>query len=148
MTTLDTTRPGRVGWALLACLLPATAAANCSVSTTGVSFGAYDPFAAGHLDSAGTISISCDAPIAYAIALGTGAGSYALRTLLSGPHQLGYNLYSDSARTMLWGDGTGGSTVVTGQDSSAIHTVYGRIPARQNVHIGTYVDSLLITVSF
>lgn len=133
---------------LLTALAPALAWANCGVSTSGVAFGAYDPFAAQHLDSAGTISVSCDAPTAYTIALSTGSGSFALRTLLSGAHQLGYNLYVDPARTIVWGDGSASTSTVPGNDSGAVHTVYGRIPARQNVHIGSYSDSLVITVSF
>lgn len=28
------------------------------------------------------------------------------------------------------------------------HTVYGRVPARQNVRAGGYADSLTVTVSF
>ena len=135
-------------WALLACLTPAVAGANCSVSTSGVAFGGYDPFATSHLDSAGTIAISCDAAIPYTIALGTGAGSHASRILLSGAHQLGYNLYVDPARTMIWGDGTSGTSDVSGNASNASHTVYGRVPARQNVHIGSYADHLLVTVTF
>lgn len=121
---------------------------ECSVSTTGVSFGNYDVFSNVSLDGAGSVSVSCDAPAAYSIAISSGNGSYAARWMASGTHQLAYNLYREASRSTIWGDGTGGSTVVTGSDTGATHTVYGRIPSRQNVHAGSYSDSIVVVVTY
>ncbi|MFN8986412.1 MAG: spore coat protein U domain-containing protein, partial [Burkholderiales bacterium] len=57
----------------------------------------------------------------------------------------------------VWGDGTGGSTTVTASlpaltatapIQTATHAVYGRIPARQDSPIGTYVASVVLTMTF
>src|SRR5689334_3372464 len=73
--------------------------ASCSVSTSGVNFGTYDYIAtSAPLDSAGTISIACDASVTFAVALSAGSGSYANRTLRSGGNTLFYNLFTDPAR--------------------------------------------------
>jgi spore coat protein U-like protein len=134
--------------ALLAsgCALPAWA--DCTVSTSGVVFGAYDTLSPLALDGAGTISVSCNPAAPYSIALSPGGGSYALRRMVSGSDQLEYNLFTDSTRTMVWGDGSGGTTAVSGNADSASHTVYGRIPGGQNVRAGSYSDSLVVTLTF
>lgn len=64
--------------------------------------------------------------------------------------RLTYDLFTDPARTSIWGDGTDG-TVTSGGDgdtTSAHHTIYGRIPAGQNVRIGTYSDLITVTLEF
>jgi hypothetical protein len=63
-------------------------------------------------------------------------------------HQLLYNLYTDATLNTVWGDGTGYSATVSDTQLTAIHTVYGRIPARQNTHVGAYADTIVITLTF
>ena len=66
--------------------------------------------------------------------------------------QLSYNIYLDAARTMVWGDGTGGSSYysATGTGNAAPVSVimYGGIPTQQNVGAGTYTDILVVTINF
>ena len=56
------------------------------------------------------------------------------RTLTKAAEALQYNLYQDASRSLIWGDGTGGTsiysaTVTVLQISTIITvTVYGRIP--------------------
>lgn len=128
------------------CALPVSA--NCTVTTSGVAFGSYDTFSTQPLQGAGSISVACSPAMAYTIALSPGSGSYAMRTLLSGGDTLGYNLFTDSTLTTVWGDGGGGTATVVGSGESALHTVYGRIPARQNVRAGSYSDSIVVTLTF
>lgn len=129
----------------------------CTVSSPGIAFGAYDPRTAGARDGAGTISAAC-APNDHApiVALSTGgSGTYSMRQMTGGAWDLSYNLYTTSAGTTIWGDGTGGSvsqtlsggTVSAGQRRFS-RTVYGRIPALQNVGAGSYGDTVIMTVTF
>lgn len=138
--------------AILAALCgPGAAVAQCSVSTVGVAFGSYDVFHNAPLDSAGTVTVDCAASVPYTVAISTGmSGTFVARTMLNGPNALQYNLYLDAARVTIWGDGNGGSSALggTGTGLPVQHTVYGRVPARQNVRAGAYVDSLTVTVSF
>lgn len=124
-------------------------AATCTVSTTSVAFGTHTFLAASPSDSTGTISVRCDAVTSYAIAiLGGFTGTFA-RAMTSGSSQLSYNLFTDATRTVVWGDGSAGSARVSSSGTTgATHSVYGRIPARQNVTAGSYSDSLVVRVEF
>lgn len=132
--------------ALAMAALPGWAA--CTLSVQGVAFGSYDVFSYQSVDSTGNISVTCDVATAYSISISPGTGSYATRSMANGPHRLNYNLFTDATRTTVWGDGTSGSGVVAGNGTMANHTVFGRIPARQNLHIGAYSDNLTVTLTF
>jgi spore coat protein U-like protein len=134
--------------AIASAAMAGTAQADCSVSSVGVAFGPYDPLASPPVDSAGTISVTCSPATSYTIALGSGDGTFDARLLRSGASALGYNLYTDPARMTIWGDGTGTSMTVSGSGTGASYSVYGRIPARQNVPAGSYADTITITVTF
>jgi len=133
-------------------------ACSCTVTATGVSFGSYDPLSQVDNGSTGTIRVFCTLIAALAgsftIDLSTGAsGSYSQRTLKKSASALTYNLFSDSAYSRIWGNGTGGSTQVSQSFSSLFIvdrtlTVYGRIPAGQNVPAGAYADTIIVTVTY
>lgn len=134
---------------------PAAAAAQCTVASTGVNFGAYDVFAAPPRDSTGAISYQCLAPLSVQISLSPGsAATFAPRKMVKGAERLDYNFYVDAARSQIWGDGAGGTsihsaTVSVLQVGTTINvTVFGRIPAQQDVSAGTYSDTVTATINF
>lgn len=153
--------------AALALALPKSAAAlciicSCSISVgSQVAFGTYNPLPGTAADATGHFTVTCDLTLGllgtYTVALSQGgAGSYAPRRMSSGAHTLNYNLYTDAARTAVWGDGTGGSTIVS--DSSLLtllghvvreYDVYGRIlPNQQAASPGSYADTIIVTVTY
>lgn len=138
---------GALGIAL-SLLCPSTQAASCTVTASGINFGNYDPFSNQSLDSAGIISVLCDVVATYSIALSPGGGSFGSRRMADGGHDLLYNLYTDATLTTVWGDATADTAIVGGTALSADHTVYGRIPARQNVNAGFYSDTIVVTLTF
>jgi len=88
------------------------------------------------------------------ITLSRGSGtSYATRRMLSGSQQLFYNLYRDTGRTIIWGDGSGGTQayfINNPQPNNRDITlpIFGRIPPGQNVGVGSYNDTITVTLSF
>ena len=132
--------------ALLAC--PPASAATCTISPQDVSFGNYDPLASQPLDGVGNISVRCDAETSFTISLGAGSGSYSARQMTSGANVLEYALYTEPARLTVWGDGSSGTATVSDSASSAEETVYGRVPALQNVPAGAYGDVIVVTVTY
>lgn len=132
----------------------AAVAVDCTVSADDHAFGTYDPGAGTDTDSTSSILVECllggaGVETSYTLALSTGlSGTYAERTLGGPSDTLGYNLYADSARTKVWGDGSEGSTLVSNTAANATHTVYGRIPAGQFVTAGSYSDSITVTLTF
>jgi spore coat protein U-like protein len=141
---------------LLACA-PATAWAKvtCTVSATPVSFGSsIDPFGS-TLTSTGTVTVACtkgSTSATFTIALSAGkSSSFSQRYMEdSSSNKLNYNLYTTSALTAIWGDGTGGSSTVTGHNEKATtnYTVYGRLPLPQGVAANAYSDAITVTVTY
>lgn len=115
-----------------------------------MNFGSYDPFSSMDSDSAGNIAVTCDAGAPYSIALSSGGGTFTTRVMVSGANTLNYNLYTTAARNIVWGDGAGSTATVggTGSGTTINIAVYGRLPAGQNVHPGSYSDSIVVAVDF
>ena len=139
--------------------LPAMAALSCSTSAQAVAFGNYDPLSALPTDSTGQVTVTCSNLVSlfvnYTVALSTGvSGTYSSRQLASGANRLNYNLYTDVTHLLVWGDGTSGTSQISAGflavilGVSANHTVYGRIPARQTAAVGSYSDTITVTVTF
>ena len=139
----------------LASTRPARAAAKCTITTaSNVAFGTYNVFSAAPLDTTGVVQISCNGaarPITVDLSHGN-APTYSPRYMLKGSEQLNYNLYLDAARTLIWGDGTGGTSVYGPVDPpngvNVNLTVYGRIPAGQDLTAGAYADTIVATINF
>jgi spore coat protein U-like protein len=148
------------GAAVLLLLLAAVrAGAACNVTATGVNFGAYDVFSSVPLDSTGSVSVSCDEvpppdPVVMIGTSGTSGGYYPrMMRRSSGSGTLEYNLFTDSSMTAVWGDGTAGTSIVQlknikRQKPPVETTIYGRIPAGQNVASGAYADTLTVTITW
>src|SRR5215210_3127793 len=93
----------------------ATVTANCTVSSSAVSFGNVNPISGSNYDAAGSISVTCTSGTGWTATSGVGAGSgasYAARRMTFGANLLNYNLYTDAGRANVWGDGTGGTSTL------------------------------------
>lgn len=142
--------------ALLLLVAEGVDAFQCTVTTTPVSFGFYDPLSMTDLNSTGSITVTCNAPVRnpatpVTLSLTAGnSGSFALRRMTStAGGAMNYNLYSDAAKTTIIGDGSGGSVVLSNVISKVTTwnvTLYGRIPAGQNLVPGVYSDSITATI--
>ncbi len=133
---------------LLAAFSAPTLLADCNVSAGGVVFGAYDVFNPGALDGAGNINVTCDPVTSFTVKLSTGGGSYGQREMTGTSGVLDYNLYTNASRSIVWGDGTGGTSVGGGTGDNVNLPVYGRIPPGQNLPAGNYGDTIVVTVEF
>lgn len=137
----------------------ASITANCTVSSSAVAFGSYDPIVANAstaLDGTGGVIVTCTNGSSATITLGQGSNAAGgstdaapLRQMSDGgSNVLSYSLSSDAAHTTTWGN-TGGTGVShTGTGSATTLTVYGEISGGQNVPAGSYSDTIVATVSF
>lgn len=127
---------------------------NCSITTTAVNFGSYDPVvahASSPLDSTGSVVVTCTRGAGTRIDLGLGSNpSGSTRRMQGGSDFLSYGLYQNPGRTTVWGSGpTGGQTIATAPNKNArTFVVYGRVPAGQDVAAGSYNDIVLATINF
>jgi spore coat protein U-like protein len=124
-------------------------------SVSGVNFGSYDVFSASPKTATGTISYSCRRVSGVhfmTMDLSAGSsGTFANRTLRSGGNVLNYNLYPNAVNNPVWGNGTGTTyNYVVDPVDRNVHalTVYGTIPPGQNVGVGSYTDTITVTMNF
>ena len=137
-------------------------AANCTISTVAVAFGAYDPIvtnATTALGGNGSITITCTKASVPALALDLGTNaSGVVRRMASGTERLPYELYQPltnvagaaCASGTVWG--TAGANILTtvAAPSKAARTynVCGSIPGGADVAVGAYADTVIATVTF
>lgn len=133
----------------------ATVSANCTITTTPVAFGAYDPIvanAATALDATGSVIVACTKGSSATIGIGLGANAQAsVRRMLDGSTNfLTYELYLDTTRTTVWGTATTGllSTGAAPSKATRPFTIYGRVAAGQDVPAGAFTDIAVATVNF
>lgn len=133
----------------------ATVAATCTVGASSLAFpgSSSSAIAAGNIDATGNIAVTCTTGSPYTVALSVGAGTaatFASRKMTSAALTLNYTVYTSTARTSIWGDGTLTTLTVpgTGTGASQLIPAYGRIFSGQIVPAATYTDTVNVTVSY
>jgi spore coat protein U-like protein len=131
---------------------------RCTITTTPLTFGAYDPIVAhktAPLDATGSLTITCTQGVSATIGLDSGTNganaSGATRAMKSGSNYLSYEIYQSSGGTTVWGNSGAGllSPAAAPSYAARTFTVYGRIPAGQVVRASTlYTDTVRATVNF
>jgi len=149
-------------------LMPCAAAATtlCSVSGAQMAFGSFpiitglDAGADPDRDTTADFVVTCSgdpgATVGIEVQLDGGTAGNPIARRLTGPSSLAYNIYTDAARTTVWGDGTSGSSRSTAivlpqgnPSGTTTLTAYGRIPKGQRTaRIGAYDDSVLVTIVY
>ncbi len=149
-----------VSLTLLTLAAPAWAITCSFTGITPVSFGTYDPSNPSPTQSTGRLLLDCERvrrPETVQIQLSGGdAGSPTRRALgeVAGTATLRYNLYRDAARSLVWGDSTGGAVWRLRPGHPAwlrkrfFIPVYGELAAGQNVPVGAYRDTILVTLIY
>ncbi|TYZ54232.1 spore coat protein U [Ralstonia solanacearum] len=129
-----------------------TLQADCSIAANTLNFGTQGVLAA-NVDQTTTVSVTCSNTAAYNVGFdaGTTTGSTVAARLLagSGAATVGFQLYSDSARTQIWGNTVGTDTVSgTGSGTAQVLTVYGRVPSQTSPAAGAYSTTITATITF
>jgi len=136
---------------------------SCGMTVTAgtIAFGNYNPnAAAGASDATSTVQVTGTLTgvgllntIAYSISLSAGSASTVADRRLIGGGSLGYNLYTDSGHSTVWGSATVSDSIsvlaaILGTSVTRNYTVYGRIGAGQYVAPGAYSNTIVITVNY
>jgi spore coat protein U-like protein len=128
----------------------ATPAATCTINSSTVNFGSQGLLGA-NVDQTVPIQVMCMKTTPYNIGLdaGTGSGATVATRKMTGAATVIYSLYSDSAHATVWGNTIGTDTVAaTGSGSRQNHTVYGRMLSQNAPALGTYTDTITVTVTY
>ncbi|HZG19215.1 MAG TPA: spore coat U domain-containing protein [Herbaspirillum sp.] len=160
MKTIPPFCPALAWTLLLLVVAPLQAQQVCSSASNPVAFGLYDPQSSAHLDNTGSITVTCQATVSlligYSVKLSAGSsGAYSQRKMLSGTNSLNYQVYTDAARTSIWGDGSSSTGFIADGYLLQVltpvvrtYTVYGRVPGSQNVKAGSYLDTLTVLITY
>ncbi|MCI0747358.1 MAG: spore coat U domain-containing protein [Verrucomicrobia subdivision 3 bacterium] len=129
-----------------------TIVADCQIpSTNTLNFGSNGALTA-NVDATTTFSVQCTNTTPYDIGLNQGTtagGTTATRLMTSGSATVSYQMFSDAARTVNWGNTVGTDTVAgTGNGAAQSYTIFGRVPAQTTPASGLYTDTVTITVTF
>jgi len=141
--------------------------ANCTISTSAVAFGSYDPVSANAssaLNGNGSVTIACTKGSAPAITLDLGANPVGsqrnMKITGGGSDVLGYQLFQPPNATpgtacsfpgsSVWGTSVAQTFTPTSPTSKAGRTynVCGTVAAGQDVSVGSYQDTVVATVNF
>jgi spore coat protein U-like protein len=140
--------------------LSATVVNNCTITTTPVGFGNYDPLSASVNNASGTVVITCTKNAATTITLASGNNFSGNRRMSDGTNFMNYEIYqppSDVPATactwvspVRWGDT--GAEIFTPQaapsKAARTYNVCGQIPAGQDLAAALFNDTVVATVNF
>ena len=133
---------------------------SCTITVADLTFTSYDPTYGVDNDSTGSVTSTCTTGGAVVLTLGQGATADSgstdaapIRRMVGTTGAaagtfLNYGLYQEGGRTTVFGNtsDTGGSFTATG--GADVTTVYGRIPKEQAAAVGSFVDSVSVTLTY
>ena len=133
---------------------------SCTITVADLTFSGYDPTYGVDNDSTGSVTSTCTMGGAVVLTLGQGSNAdtgstdaVPIRRMIgvSGTNAatfLAYGLFQENGRTTVFGNtsGTGNSFSATG--GADVTTVYGRIPKNQAAALGSFVDSVSVTLTY
>ncbi len=153
--------------------ISATVPQTCTVSTSNVAFGTYDPVTTNSATGVditttgganGAVSVTCTkSSTGVTIDLGNGSNlADPDRQMASGTERLKYQLYKAStqapaaacASTNIWGVGITGGTVLTpatpawAAGTAKVFNICGFVAKAQDVAPGSYTDTVVATVTY
>lgn len=129
---------------------------QCSVSAVNLTFPAVDPLSS-QTDGATTVTVNCTKNSPYTVGLDAGVttgATIAQRKMANGADIMNYNLYTDAARSIIWGNSAVAPTWVSGtgagMQTPQVLNVYGRVASGQtNLAVGTYTETAItVTVTY
>jgi spore coat protein U-like protein len=136
--------------------ISSSVANSCTISAAALNFGSYNQTTASLVT--GTVTTNCTSGASATITLNQGnnpvlnsndeAPLRRLSNTADAANSLNYTLYQNSGRTNVWGNSTNTGVTVIGTSSNVSTSVYGVIPAGQNVPAGSYTDTVTATVTY
>ena len=129
----------------------ATVSNLCNISTINLNFGSVANLSASVVGTS-TITLQCTNGDAYSVGLNAGSGTGATvanRLMSYSSYTVTYSLYRNSSHTTVWGNTIGTNTVSsTGTGGNQTLTVYGLVPVQAAPAAGTFVDTVVATVTY
>jgi spore coat protein U-like protein len=127
---------------------------TCTVTATNMDFGSRLQLTSA-VTATNTITATCTSGTQFEIGLNHGTSGSIFpntRRMLGAvtPSQMvNYQIYRDAARTQIWGNTIGSSTISsTATGTAQIFTGYGLVPAQPTPYSQLYTDNLVVTITY
>ena len=123
---------------------------SCNVSAGNLDFGAVGDLNTA-VDGQSTLSVQCSRGIGYTVALNgglSGASDPTARTMTTGGQAVTYGLYQNNGRTTPWGTQASATLGGTGNAATQAIPVYGRVPVQATPPVGTYSDTVVVSITY
>lgn len=153
--------PVQAGSASATMNVTATVISTCTISSGNLTFGNYDAIgknATAALTATAQISATCTQGATATIDIDaglhpSGTGNAQTRRMkgTGATDYLTYDIYQDSSHNQRWGTKTSGTTrplTGGGAGTPVGLTAYGSVPAAQGAPVGSYSDSVSVTVNY
>jgi spore coat protein U-like protein len=126
-------------------------ASSCAIgSVATLDFGSVTGLTSA-LTATANILVTCTSGTPYTVELGAGTGTgatTAVRKMTSGANTVNYSIYKEGTHTNVLGTGATDRLSSTGTASAQTFTAYGQVPIQSTPPIGTYADTVLVTVTY
>ncbi|VVE61595.1 secreted pili protein involved in motility and biofilm formation [Pandoraea captiosa] len=123
---------------------------NCTIAATNITFATQSTLAS-PVPATGQLTVQCTNNDAFRVGLSGGLqGTVASRAMTGPTSSVSYQLYLDSGYATVWGDGTSGTSQLTGVGTGLVQAVpiYARVPAQSTPPPGVYTDTVTATIEF
>ncbi|AKM32396.3 hypothetical protein AB870_00595 [Pandoraea faecigallinarum] len=123
---------------------------NCTIAATNITFATQSTLAS-PVAGSGQVTVQCTKNDAFRVSLSGGLmGTVASRTMSGPTSNVSYQLYLDSSYGTVWGDGTSGTSQLTGVGTGLVQfiPVYAVVPSQSTPAPGVYTDTVTATVQF
>lgn len=123
---------------------------NCTIAAANITFATQSTLA-NPVTSSGQLTVQCTKNDAYRVSLSGGLlGTVTSRTMSGLTSSIGYQLYLDSGYATIWGDGTSGTSQLTGTGTGLVQAIpiYARVPPQSTPAPGVYTDTVTATIQF
>jgi len=132
-------------------LVSLTLTSDCEISTNPLNFGSSGVLQAA-INQTATLNVTCSSSTPYNIGLDAGSvtgSTVAARLLANGSTTVQFQMYQDTARSIVWGN-TIGTNTLTGTGTGAVQalTVYGQVPTQTTPAAATYTSTVTMSVTF
>jgi len=122
-----------------------TITASCTVNAATVAFGTHDGDIVNYLYNTVDLTVNCTPGTTYTLGFNPGSNHDGFtRRMENGGDYVKYDLYKDSGHTLALDTAT---NVFTHVDTPPL-TVYGRVEGSQTPPVGTYTDTVVMTLTY
>ena len=123
---------------------------NCTIAAANITFATQSALAS-PVTGSGQLTVQCTNNDAYRVSLSGGLlGTVTSRTMTGLTSSIRYQLYLDGGYATVWGDGTSGTSQLTGIGTGLVQVIpiYARVPAQATPAPGVYTDTVTATIQF